>query len=582
MLESATTHHLSAFKVVTPRKTDPTSTIRFASTESAGTDMASKRAEGVGRSGAASASVARAADTVAQLARPKDRGRGHNYTCFDLATARDNRRLHQENEGGISKEDSGWREGGGDCGAEERQLTTEGSDGGGRSSDSGNGSDSPRSPDSPQGFSVFRPWLCGDSQSGKSTPPSRKREVAMTYPDLYPYQSLLPGLCRPQFSVFPLSTSVWPAAAAKVVSALEKKAWDKTCEPRGSFECVKCLKHFSTPHGLEVHVRRSHSGRRPYACDTCSKTFGHAVSLAQHRAVHTQEKSFQCPQCGKCFKRSSTLSTHLLIHSDTRPYPCPYCGKRFHQKSDMKKHTYIHTGEKPYKCTHCSKAFSQSSNLITHCRKHTGFKPFSCLQCGRAFQRKVDLRRHMETQHAETPAAREGTHADDQGVASSSLVAMATDSGRQEEERGAVMEVLDVVSVEAVPNIQPFRPLQSPSPHHPSQASASSPTHHQPSRASSAVAHRPFQASASPVPHPISASLQSAPTTTKASSSSSPVPHPSRASPCSLDGDISAVERIPRLHPVRLSPLSPLEDPNQKEHPEQTQPLDLHVGNSAS
>ena len=114
---------------------------------------------------------------------------------------------------------------------------------------------------------------------------------------------------------------------------------------KGSFECTQCQKPFSTPHGLEVHVRRSHSGQRPYSCDVCSKTFGHAVSLSQHRAVHTQERSFQCKQCGKTFKRSSTLSTHLLIHSDTRPYPCQYCGKRFHQKSDMKKHTYIHTGE---------------------------------------------------------------------------------------------------------------------------------------------------------------------------------------------------------------------------------------------
>lgn len=113
---------------------------------------------------------------------------------------------------------------------------------------------------------------------------------------------------------------------------------------KGTYECVKCLKLFSTPHGLEVHVRRSHSGRRPYACEICNKTFGHSVSLTQHRAVHTQEKSFHCNQCGKCFKRSSTLSTHLLIHSDTRPFPCPYCGKRFHQKSDMKKHTYVHTG----------------------------------------------------------------------------------------------------------------------------------------------------------------------------------------------------------------------------------------------
>ncbi|XP_076359962.1 uncharacterized protein LOC143252150 [Tachypleus tridentatus] len=167
------------------------------------------------------------------------------------------------------------------------------------------------------------------------------------------------------------------------------------------FSCVKCNKMFSTPHGLEVHARRSHSGKRPFACELCNKTFGHEVSLSQHRAIHTAEKSFECKQCGKSFKRSSTLSTHLLIHSDTRPYPCQYCGKRFHQKSDMKKHTYIHTGEKPHKCGICGKAFSQSSNLITHSRKHTGYKPFSCDVCGRAFQRKVDLRRHKETQHTE-------------------------------------------------------------------------------------------------------------------------------------------------------------------------------------
>jgi uncharacterized Zn-finger protein len=126
----------------------------------------------------------------------------------------------------------------------------------------------------------------------------------------------------------------------------EEKLQDS--DSAASYECIKCNKIFSTPHGLEVHVRRSHSGKRPYACDICNKTFGHAVSLSQHRAVHTQEKSFQCKQCGKTFKRSSTLSTHLLIHSDTRPYPCQYCGKRFHQKSDMKKHTYIHTGKYMY------------------------------------------------------------------------------------------------------------------------------------------------------------------------------------------------------------------------------------------
>ncbi|XP_058472550.1 zinc finger protein Gfi-1b isoform X2 [Solea solea] len=166
-----------------------------------------------------------------------------------------------------------------------------------------------------------------------------------------------------------------------------------------TYHCITCDKVFSTPHGLEVHVRRSHSGTRPFGCSICRKTFGHAVSLEQHMNVHSQEKSFECKMCGKSFKRSSTLSTHLLIHSDTRPYPCQFCGKRFHQKSDMKKHTYIHTGEKPHKCQVCGKAFSQSSNLITHSRKHTGFKPFGCDICSKGFQRKVDLRRHHESQH---------------------------------------------------------------------------------------------------------------------------------------------------------------------------------------
>uniref|UniRef100_A0A8C4TKX0 Growth factor independent 1A transcription repressor b n=1 Tax=Erpetoichthys calabaricus TaxID=27687 RepID=A0A8C4TKX0_ERPCA len=157
---------------------------------------------------------------------------------------------------------------------------------------------------------------------------------------------------------------------------------------KGSYKCIKCSKVFSTPHGLEVHVRRSHSGTRPFACEIYGKTFGHAVSLEQHKAVHSQERSFDCKICSKSFKCSTTLSTHLLIHSDTRPYPYQYCGKRFHQNSDMKKHTLIHTGEKPHNCQVCGKAFSQSSNLITHRCKHTGFKPFG-----------LDLRRHKEMQH---------------------------------------------------------------------------------------------------------------------------------------------------------------------------------------
>lgn len=64
-------------------------------------------------------------------------------------------------------------------------------------------------------------------------------------------------------------------------------------DAKGCFECIKCTKQFSTPHGLEVHVRRTHAGLRPYACHVCGKTFGHEISLSQHMVVHTQERSFR-------------------------------------------------------------------------------------------------------------------------------------------------------------------------------------------------------------------------------------------------------------------------------------------------
>ncbi|XP_051158222.1 zinc finger protein Gfi-1b-like [Leptopilina boulardi] len=228
---------------------------------------------------------------------------------------------------------------------------------------------------------------------GGLLPPHPHHPLSYLHPQLLPHHLLPPHLHPLLRGVHPGHPSLHSPHAAHGLHHPH---------PLGDvYSCVKCDKMFSTPHGLEVHARRSHNGKRPFACELCNKTFGHEISLTQHRAVHSAEKVFECKQCGKAFKRSSTLSTHLLIHSDTRPYPCQFCGKRFHQKSDMKKHTYIHTGEKPHKCQVCGKAFSQSSNLITHSRKHTGFKPFACELCGRAFQRKVDLRRHRETQHAD-------------------------------------------------------------------------------------------------------------------------------------------------------------------------------------
>lgn len=157
------------------------------------------------------------------------------------------------------------------------------------------------------------------------------QDPKMCLAELYRY-NLLQGLYRNQYNLFAMARSGIPGiwtdprmypylCAAKGLSNLGMGLTmgsninyeNQVSEPqisqlgdyvnfeKGSYECIKCMKQFSTPHGLEVHVRRSHSGKRPYACDVCNKTFGHSVSLSQHRAVHTQEKSFQVNRDPFCF-----------------------------------------------------------------------------------------------------------------------------------------------------------------------------------------------------------------------------------------------------------------------------------------
>ncbi|GFT89284.1 zinc finger protein Gfi-1b [Trichonephila clavipes] len=128
-----------------------------------------------------------------------------------------------------------------------------------------------------------------------------------------------PSLFRPAFtaglSCFGLSLYSFGAhSGPHADKALSSPDGVLKSSPTGDvYSCVKCDKMFSTPHGLEVHARRSHSGKRPFACELCNKTFGHEVSLSQHRAIHTAERTFECKQCGKSFKSKAARSTIDLL-----------------------------------------------------------------------------------------------------------------------------------------------------------------------------------------------------------------------------------------------------------------------------
>ncbi|XP_050082684.1 testis-specific zinc finger protein topi-like [Anopheles aquasalis] len=142
---------------------------------------------------------------------------------------------------------------------------------------------------------------------------------------------------------------------------------------------------------------------RPYLCEKCGKTYTQSSHLWQHLRFHNGIRPFGCPMkgCQRRFTIRPDLNDHIRkCHTGERPYLCEICHKRFLTGSVFYQHRLIHRGERRYGCGDCSKRFYRADALKNHQRIHTGEKPYECSFCDKKFRQRGDREKHVRVKHS--------------------------------------------------------------------------------------------------------------------------------------------------------------------------------------
>ncbi|XP_032357230.1 zinc finger protein 271 [Etheostoma spectabile] len=111
------------------------------------------------------------------------------------------------------------------------------------------------------------------------------------------------------------------------------------------------------PIDLNIIVKpETWSGTRSDYNDSLSQDSVLITSAEQQReayhASNEQQRMYslnQCHACLKCFPSASKLQRHMMTHTGQRPFGCETCGKRFRQKTHLRVHCRTHLGSRYHK-----------------------------------------------------------------------------------------------------------------------------------------------------------------------------------------------------------------------------------------